>query len=195
MGDGFVEIQHRAAHGSPQRFAVEFLGALFGEEGFEHGQLICRRGAGEAAAEGVGEAGVVVGGFGEDGFGHGLRGFHEHLVIEQREGLKGAVGDIATGEASFAGGRVEGGGHGEGGGALREGVEAAAVAVLAFARFPLDLAVGALGGDAGGLRRIHAWAAHFEGEHTGGFEGGVANDFGIEAEAGAVGEERVFGVE
>ncbi len=195
MSDRLIQIQHGATHGSPQRFAVEFLGALFGEEGFEHGQLIGGRWTREAATEGVGEAGVVVvGGGGDDGFGHGLGGFHEHLVIQQREGLQRAVGDIALGEAGFAGGGVEGGGHGEGRGALREGVEAAAIAVFALAGLPLKFPVGALGGDAGWLRRIHAGAAHFRRENARGFQSGVADDLGIEAETCAATEQDVLGV-
>ena len=46
------------------------------------------------------------------------------------------------GEAGFAGGGVEGGEEGEGGGALLVGVEGAAVTVFAFGGVPFGVAVG-----------------------------------------------------
>lgn len=142
MCDGFVEVQRRATDCRPERFAFEFFVALLLKEGLEHGEFIgCGRASG-AAAEDVGEALVVGWGFGDHLFGHGLRGFHEHLIVEQREGLQWAVGNIASREAGFAGRRIKRGGHGEGGGALGEGIEAATEVVFAFADLPLDFAIG-----------------------------------------------------
>lgn len=84
------------------------------------------------------------------------------MIVEQRARvLQGTVGDIASGEAGFAGWRIKRGGHGEGGGALGEGVEAAAEVIFAFADLPLHFAIGSFRGHAGGLRRIDAWATHF----------------------------------
>lgn len=169
MGDRFIQIQRGATHRRPERFAFEFFVALLLEEGFEHGEFIgCGR-AGGAAAEDVGEALVIGWGFGDDLFGHGLGCFHEHLIIEQREGLQGAVGNIASREAGFTGRRIKRGGHGEGGGALGEGVEAAAEVVFAFADLPLDFAIGSFRRHAGWLRWIDAGATHFERQDTCGF--------------------------
>ena len=74
-----------------------------------------------------------------------------------------------------------------------EGIKAAAVAVRAGAGEPgLDDLAGLH--NSGGLGRINAGAADRSDEEAASGEGGVAHDFGIEAQAGLAGEEEVAGV-
>ncbi len=103
----------------------------------------------------------------------------EHGIVHEGEGLEGGVGAAALGEAGFAGGGVEGGEEGEGGGAFLVDVDGAAEAVGAFGGVPFGVAVGDFG-DALGLRGADGWAEHFFAEEAGGGEGGVADDFGFE---------------
>ena len=128
-----------------------------------------------------------------EGFAEGLRGFEEDDVVEQGEGLERGVGEVAAGDAGLAGRGVEGVVERKRGGAFGEGVEAAAVAVGAGAGGPFWGAVSRFG-HAVGLRRAHAGAADFFREQPAGAQGGVAHEFGFEAEAGAAGEEAVVGV-
>ena len=194
MHDALVEVEHGAGEGRPDVLVGDLAGALGVDEGLHGLQLVGRRRAGDASAEDEGDATGVIG-----GRGHGLRSegagrFHEHLVVEQGEGLERAVGHVAAGDAGFAGGRVEGRGHRERGGALDEGVERTTVAVLAFAGLPVDLTIGALTGDTGGLGRIDAGSAHLEGDQAGRLQRAVADDFGVEAEAAAPGEQQVLAI-
>ena len=119
--------------------------------------------------------------------------FEEAGVVHEGEGLEGGVAADAAGAGGEAIRGVEDGEGGRWGGAVDEGVEAAAVFVVAFADGPgaFDLA---LAHDAIGDGRIDWGAADLRGEQAAGGEGDVAHDFGVEAEAGLAGEEVVAGV-
>ena len=82
--------------------------------------------------------------------------------------------------------------HRERRGAFRERVEAAAIAVLARARLPVELAVGDLRGHARGLRRIHARAAHFRREQPAACNAAVADHLRLEPDARPAGEQQVL---
>ena len=107
----------------------------------------------------------------------------EHGVVHEGERLERGVGAVAFCEAGFARAGIEGGEHGEGGGTLLVGVDAAAEAILTFAGVPVGAAVGDLG-DADGLDGADGGAEHFLAEKAGGGEGGVADHFGFETLAG-----------
>ena len=194
MHDAFVEVEGRAGDGGPDVLVGHLAGALGGDEGLHGGELVRGRGAGDATSEHVGDPGFVIRAGGHGLGAEGAGGLHEHLVVEERERLERAVGDVAAGDARFAGRSVEGRRHRERGGALDERVERTAVAVFAFAGLPFDASVGAFAGHAGGLRRIDAGSAHLGGEQAGGAERAVADEFGVEAEAAAAGEQEVLAI-
>ena len=173
------------------------VGEVFGEGLLEDGEF---GGFGVAAGGGAEEGGEAIrGGWGgdEDVLGEGAGGLEELDVVHESEGLQGGVAAFALEAIAFAIGGVEGS-HVRGrGGAFPEGVEAAAVEGFAMV---LDVVFGVAAAegdgfpDVFGLIGADAFAAHGGGEEAGEEEGLIANDFGVEAEAGAAGEELVFGV-
>ena len=144
MGNRFVKVEDCAAYGGPENLTFQFFVALLSEKVLQHLHLVGLKGSRNDTAKDIFQSLFICFGFSNHSCGHGLGGFHEHLVVQQCEGLLRSVGDIALREAGFAGGCVEGGGHGEGRGALDECVNATAEAVFALAGLPLKFAVGAL---------------------------------------------------
>ena len=163
-----------------------------GHESLHGGQFVGGGRSGDAAAEYEGDACFIVRG-GRHGFRpEGARSFHEHLVIEEREGLERAIGDVAAGDAGFTGRPVEGRGHRKRSGAFDEGIERAAGAILALAGLPIDTAVGAFTGHAGGLRGEDARAAHLGGKQSRRLQRAVTDEFRVEPEAATAGEQEIL---
>ena len=123
MHDTFVEVQGGASDGRPDVLLGDLAGTLAGHEGLHGRKFISGGWSGDAATEHESDARFIFCG-GRHGFRpQGARGFHEHLVIEEREGLEWAIGDVAAGDARFAGRSVEGRGHRERSGAFDEGIQ------------------------------------------------------------------------
>jgi hypothetical protein len=123
----------------------------------------------------------------EEVFCEGASGFEELFVVEEDECLEGSGGDLAAGDADLAFGGVEGFHGGGWGGAFPVGVETAAVETVAVVAVVGPAAAFFLP-DAWWLIGFDAGAAGFCDEEAGGGEGGVADHFCGEAEAGAAGE-------
>ena len=172
------------------------VGLGVGEDLEEGGGFFFGGGAAESQFEEVIEAGGVggEGGVGEEAAGEGLVGLDEDGVVEGDEGLQGGVGAVAADHADLAVAGVEGGERGVGGVAADFGVEGAAVFVGAFADDPV-VAAAEGGGEAHvGGHGTDGRASEFGAEEAGDGEGLVAEEFAAGAEAGAAGEEAVFGV-
>lgn len=161
MGNRFVKVEDCAAYGGPENLTFQFFVALLSEKVLQHLHLVGLKGSRNDTAKDIFESLFICFGFSNHSCGHGLGGFHKHLVVEQRESLQRTIGDVASGQARLARRRIKCGSHGKWCRSFHERVETASIAIFTIARLPLDLAIGALGGDAGGLGRVNAWAAHF----------------------------------
>lgn len=132
-----------------------------------------------------------------EGFGFVLGGLEIFALVHEEEGLEGSVGALATGDAGVAAGGIEDGHLGWGHATLPEGVDGAALGGGVGVCDEL-VREGAGEGDSFpesvGLRGFDAAAAYFGVENAGDVEELVADNFGVEADAGAAGEEAVFGV-
>ena len=194
MHDALVEIQGGAGEGRPDVLLRDLAGALGRHEGLHGGEFVGCGWSGDTAAEHEGDACFVVRG-GRHGFRpEGARRFHEHLIIEEREGLERAIRDVAAGDTGFTGRSVEGRGHRERCGALDEGVQRAASAILAFAGLPIDPAIGAFTGHTGWLRGEDARAAHLGGKQSRRLERTVTDEFRVEPEAATAGEQEILAI-
>ena len=132
-----------------------------------------------------------------EGFGLVPGGLEILALVHEEEGLEGSVGALAAGDAGVAAGGIEDGHLGRGHATLPEGVDGATLGGRVGVCDEL-VREGAGEGDSFpesvGLRGFDAAAAYFGVENAGDVEELVADDFGVEAGAGAAGEEAVFGV-
>ncbi len=172
------------------------VGLGVGEDLEEGGGFFFGGGAAEGEFEEVIEAGGVggEGGVGEEEAGEGLVGLDEDGVVEGDEGLQRGVGAAAADHADFAVAGVEGREGGVGGVAADFGVEAAAMFVGAVADDPVVAAAEGGTEACGGGHGSDGRAAEFGAEEAGDGEGLVAEEFAAGTEAGAAGEEAVFGI-
>ena len=182
-GDGFVKIEQDAGDGGPRfvegggRFAdgAEGGSAEFAQEFEEARAFGGGRRAGDAEAEGVIEAGVVVvAAFALHAGGQCAGELKKLAIIEEREGLERGVGAKPARTSAKAVGRIEHGDGGMRGGAPMVRVERAAVAVGPSAGSP-GAAVLAEVHDALGLRGKDRWSTDLGDQQPAGGEGCIAD--------------------
>lgn len=169
-----------------------------GVEGFfeEDDSFLGGKLSGDAFVE-VGEFFVFAAVLLEDGFGLVLSCFEIFGLVHEEERLERGVGALAAGDAGVSGGGVEDCHLGWSKAAFPKGVDGAALGgrVLVGDEFIGEgTGKGYAFPEAIGLWGFDAATTHFGVEDAGDVEELVADDFGVEADAGAAGKEAVFGV-
>lgn len=152
--------------------------------------------ASNAQSEGLSQSSRIVRrGLTEQSLGEGLRGFHEGFVVERDQRLERRVGGSAFDAGEVGVGAIEGREIRMRSGSLEECVHAAAIAVLAGAVGPFEVASVAEVRDAGRQCGKNARPADLSRQQAGDVEAQVADDLGLDSQPILPREQRVLWID